>query len=95
MSKSIYYLISLLILLNASCFNEREMSISRLYHDIEMGFINPPDTIQTSVYWYWISDNISKDAAVRDLHAMKNAGINRAFIGNIGIEDLPYGDVKI
>lgn len=95
MSKYIYYLISLLILLNASCFNEREMSISRLYHDIEMGFINPPDTIQTSVYWYWISDNISKDAAVRDLHAMKNAGINRAFIGNIGIEDLPYGDVKI
>ena len=62
---------------------------------LESGFMNPPDSIQTSVYWYWISDNISKEGVVRDLHAMKQAGINRAFIGNIGLNDVPYGKVKM
>lgn len=61
----------------------------------ESEFVNPPKTIQTSVYWYWISDNISKEGVIKDLHAMKEAGINRAFIGNIGINDLPYGKVKL
>ena len=59
------------------------------------GFITPADTMQTAVYWYWISDNISKDGVVKDLHAMKEVGINRAFIGNIGLDDVPYGKVKM
>src|SRR5690606_2931896 len=50
-----------------------------------------PDSIQTSVYWYWISDNLSKEGVINDLHAMKKVGINRAFIGNIGLNDLPEG----
>jgi len=58
------------------------------------GFITPADSMQTAVYWYWISDNISKDGVVKDLHAMKKAGINRAFIGNIGL-DQSYGKVKM
>ena len=39
------------------------------------GFVTPADSIQTAVYWYWISDNISKEGVVKDLHAMKAAGI--------------------
>ncbi len=62
---------------------------------LERGFITPPDSIQTSVYWYWISDNISKEGVVKDLQSMKKAGINRAFIGNIGLDDIPYGKVKM
>ncbi|MGQ8338227.1 glycosyl hydrolase [Sunxiuqinia sp. A32] len=62
---------------------------------LETGFITPPGSIQTSVYWYWISDNISKEGVINDLHAMKKAGINRAFIGNIGLADIPYGKVKM
>ncbi len=62
---------------------------------IEPVFRTAPDTIQTSVYWYWISDNISAEGVVRDLQAMKRAGINRAFIGNIGLQDVPYGKVKM
>ena len=85
-NRSLYLITLLLLLINVSCIES---------NDLEADFISPPDNIQTSVYWYWISDNISEEGAVRDLHAMKEAGINRAFIGNIGIEDLPYGDVKI
>ncbi|MDP4184475.1 MAG: glycosyl hydrolase [Bacteroidota bacterium] len=63
--------------------------------DIKTGFISIPDSVQTSVYWYWISDNISKEGVIKDLHAMKRVGINRAFIGNIGLGETPYGKVKI
>ena len=62
---------------------------------IASGFETPPDSMLLSVYWYWISDNISKEGVIKDLHAMKKEGINRAFIGNIGLSDVPYGKVKI
>ncbi len=63
--------------------------------DIETGFKSPPDSIQTSTYWYWMSDNISKEGVVKDLEAMKRVGINRAFIGNIGYGSTAYGKVKL
>jgi len=62
---------------------------------LEQTFTHIPDSIQTSIYWYWMSDNISKEGVVKDLHAMKSVGINRAFIGNIGYESTPYGKVKL
>jgi len=65
------------------------------FNQIESGFKTIPDSIQTSIYWYWMSDNISKEGVVKDLHAMKRVGINRAFIGNIGYPGTPFGKVKI
>jgi hypothetical protein len=61
---------------------------------VETGFISVPDSIQTSVYWYWLSGNVSKEGVIKDLEAMKKVGINRAFIGDIGLNDVPYGKVK-
>jgi hypothetical protein len=74
--------------------------IAASYHSanfkaIETDFKSIPDSIQTSVYWYWISGNISKEGVVRDLEAMKKVGINRAFIGNIGMDEVPYGKIKM
>jgi hypothetical protein len=77
------------------CKQNSQANLMQLSQELERGFVTPPDSIQTSVYWYWISDNISKEGAVRDLQAMKKAGINRAFIGNIGIDNLPYGKTKM
>lgn len=54
---------------------------------LEEGFKAPPAYIQTSVYWYWISGNVSKEGVVADLHSMKQIGIDRAFIGNIGLSE--------
>ena len=56
--------------------------------ELARNFATPPESVQTGVYWYWISGNISEEGVVRDLHAMKRAGINRAFIGNIGQDGL-------
>ena len=63
--------------------------------NIQDTFLHPPESIQTSVYWYWMSDNISKEGVVKDLYAMKSVGINRAFIGNIGYHATAYGKIKI
>ncbi len=62
---------------------------------LKQKFTHVPDSIQTSVYWYWMSNNISKEGVIKDLHAMKKVGINRAFIGNIGYNETPYGKVKM
>ena len=60
----------------------------------EQHFLNIPAMQPLAVYWYWMSDNISEEGVVKDLYAMKRAGITRAYIGNIGIQDVPYGKVK-
>ncbi len=62
--------------------------------EMERNFRTPPAEVQTAVYWYWISGNISKQGVIDDLNAMKRAGINRAFIGNIGQDGL-YTDRNV
>lgn len=60
-------------------------------------FKTPGDSVQTSVYWYWISGYISEDGVRKDLEAMKRAGINRAFIGNVYLDGYkaPYKPVEL
>lgn len=81
------------ILIFGSCVTNSQDAPS--FRAIEKGFRSIPDSVQLGVYWYWISDNISKEAVVKDLESMKAVGINRAFIGNIGIDGIPYGDIKV
>ncbi len=60
--------------LGLSCFAQR----SPLVED----FITPPESVKTSVYWYWMCGNISKEGVIKDLQEMKRVGINRVFIGH-------------
>ena len=94
MMKSTFQLIVFLAvaLLIASCTTDGAKVANG---KLDSGFVTPPDSIQTSIYWYWISDNITKEGVVKDLQSMKQAGINRAFIGNIGLADIPYGKVTM
>lgn len=62
---------------------------------LEEGFINPPDSVKPWVYWYWISDNNTKEGITKDLEAMSDVGIGEALIGNIGYEGMPYGKDQI
>ena len=62
-----------------SCCTDKAASPGYVSREaLASGFVTPPDSIQTSVYWYWISNNISKEGVVKDLESMKKAGINRA-----------------
>ena len=93
--KRVYLLLGVVITL-VGCIDKTKISKAPVLKEtLAQGFISPADSIQTAVYWYWISDNISKNGVAKDLHAMKKAGINRAFIGNIGLSDVPYGKVKM
>lgn len=65
------------------------------FEKIESGFRQVPNDVRVAVYWYWISDNISKEGVIKDLEAMKAAGISRAYIGNIGLGDIAAGKHKI
>jgi hypothetical protein len=74
-----------------SCCNQKADTTA-----LRAEFAEPPSDVRIGVYWYWMKDNISKDGVVRDLQAMKLAGITRAFIGNIGDQThFPEGKVKI
>lgn len=78
-------------LLTTSC-GQQPSSVS--IATVEDNFMSPPDSIRVAAYWYWLNDNLSPEGAVKDLQAMKKAGITRAQIGMIGIDGLPYGDAK-
>ena len=68
--KKIFVLFSILAVafIISSC---RTVKVKVTGKALESGFITPPDSMQTSVYWYWISDNISKEGVVKDLQSMK------------------------
>lgn len=95
MNKQTSILLALFLIVCIEGCNSKASDNNIQVEKLVEGFINPPDSIQTSVYWYWISDNIYKEGVVKDLHEMKKVGINRAFIGNIGLDDVPYGNVKM
>jgi hypothetical protein len=59
------------------------------------GFVTPPDTVKPWVYWYWISDNISKEGITKDIEAMARIGVGEALIGNIGLPEMSYGKTHI
>jgi hypothetical protein len=88
-----YFIGAALLYLTMSCSGTEGGSST--FRALEKGFRTTPDSVRIAVYWYWISDNISKEAVVRDLEAMKAAGIGRAFIGNIGLDNVPYGKIKM
>ena len=69
---------------------------NRADNSLEKGFIDPTEQVQTSAYWYWIDGNISEEGAIKDLQAMKEAGINRVFIGFIGSQGIktPYRTIQ-
>lgn len=62
---------------------------------LEETFRNPPDQTRPWCYWYWISDNISKEGVTKDLEAMARVGIGTALIGNQWFEDQPQGPVPV
>ncbi|MBP1646859.1 MAG: glycoside hydrolase family 2 [Bacteroidetes bacterium] len=62
---------------------------------LKEGFYAPPDSVKPAIYWYWLSDNVSEEGVTRDLETMARLGIGRAYIGNIGLDEVPYGNVKL
>lgn len=57
-------------------------------------FKNPFGKVPTCVYWYWMAGNISCEGVRKDLEAMHRAGIDYAYIGDIGGGGNKQGPVR-
>ncbi len=63
---------------------------------MERNFRNIPAEQPIGIYWYWVAGNMSAEGVVKDLHAMKEAGITRVQIGMIGEgQGAPQGPVRM
>lgn len=62
--------------------------------DLLRTFQDPRGAVRTGAYWYWLSGNLSPEGAVKDVTAMKSVGIDRAYIGDIGVDNVPRGPVR-
>jgi len=47
-------------------------------------FLNPSPETRPAYYWYWLDSYVSKEGITKDLEAMSQAGIGRAYIGILG-----------
>ena len=47
-------------------------------------FLNPSPETRPGCYWYWLDNHVTKEGITKDLEAMSQAGIGRAYIGIIG-----------
>ncbi len=65
------------------------------YEALAAGFQDPPASTRPWVYWYWISDHISREGITRDLEMMDSLGIGAALIGNIFLPEVPRGRVPV
>ena len=54
------------------------------YAEMAADFRDPFGKVRTGAYWYWMAGNVTSEGVKKDLQAMKRAGIDRAYIGDIG-----------
>ena len=59
------------------------MTRAQTTDSLSVNFQHPPSETKPWVYWYWISDHISKTGITKDLEAMAKVGIGEALIGNV------------
>jgi len=62
---------------------------------LEDDFRAPPLDSRPWCYWYWISNNISKEGVTKDLEAMARVGIGTALIGNQYFPVQPEGEIPL
>src|SRR5450759_2030119 len=89
-------LISAFTLIMANCTKPNSGTGDPVTNEqLSKDFVHPPDSVKPWCYWYWISDNISREGITKDIEAMARVGIGEALIGNIGLPEMTYGKVKV
>ncbi|MDX9749061.1 MAG: glycosyl hydrolase, partial [Paludibacter sp.] len=73
---NLIWLINCLVVFTVFSCQPKELSL-------EENFKNPPASVNPWCYWYWYSDNISKEGIDKDLKAMSEVGITTVLIGNV------------
>jgi len=61
--------------------------------DLEAGFRNPTRDSGISCHWWWLNNNVTKEAITRDLEEMADKGYRGALIESCGGGQVPAGPV--
>ena len=57
------------------------------------GFVNPPSSARSQVWWHWMNGNVTKEGITADLEAMARAGIGGAYVFDVPT-GIPEGKVR-
>lgn len=52
--------------------------------ELEVGFLNPPDSAKPQTWWHWADGNIGKEGITAELEAMKRIGLGGAHLFTVG-----------
>lgn len=81
--KSVYSVLGAALLITHFGMAAESANGAKTGDDLAGKFLNPPEDTRPGCYWYWLNNKITKEGVTRDLEAMKQAGIGRAYIGII------------
>jgi hypothetical protein len=95
LDKSIRFLLHIKMIKRLFALVACAFALSAAADQLESGFAQPPNQTKPWCYYYWISDNLSKEGITKDLEAMARVGIGEALIGNIFLDDEPAGKIKV
>ncbi len=93
--RHLMYLPCLFLLISGSALFSQNQKQTISEPSLDQVFANPPVSTKPHVYWYWISNNISKEGIRKDLEAMARIGIGGVNIAQIGYKDSPIGKVPM
>jgi len=88
-------LTGLFLILTLLCLSACQSPAPASLDHIKTEFERVPEAVKPWAYWYWMDDNVSKEGITADLESMAEIGIKEVFIGNIGGENIPSGEVRI
>lgn len=64
------------VLVTLSCNESIKKSISgELERSLEKAFDNQPESAKASGYWWWLKNNVNKEAITRDLENFRTKGM--------------------
>ncbi len=61
--------------------------------EFEKNFVNPPDSAQPGVYWYFMDGNLNSKEMTADLEAMKKVGLGKVLFLEVDL-GIPKGPVQ-
>jgi hypothetical protein len=61
-------------------------------NNLRKGFLNPPDSVKSSCYWWWFNGLIDKEGITRDLEEFRAKGMGEVLLVNSagGLGGVPY-----
>lgn len=72
---------AILLVLLCTCFSHAHAQTKRISPaQLREQFLHPPAAAKPWVFWYWLQGSVSREGITKDLEAMKEAGLEGAYL---------------